>query len=81
MTDLHRAGFRASGFRHIPGVRAGDWDHTGMAGFAVIRRNRRRTLERRTVRLSVGRPLEEDVAARQPAHVEPPIRWSGQAES
>src|SRR5262249_33454381 len=81
MTDLHRAGFRAPRFGHIPSVHAGDRYHTGMAGFAVIRSDRRRTLERRTVRFGAGRPLEDDVAARQPTDVEPPIRWSGHAKA
>src|SRR5687767_3019226 len=79
--DLHGAGFHAPRFRDVPGARPRDGHGASMAGFAVVRGDRRRTLQRLAIRLCTGRTLEDHMTARHAAHVEPPILWPGYPEA
>ena len=81
MADVHSAGFRAPGLAHVPDARARNRDDPCVAGFAVVGGNRRGALEELAIGVDAGWTLEDDVAARQPAHVEPPIVRPGHAEA
>jgi hypothetical protein len=81
VADLHGAGFRASGLADVPGACAGDCHHPRGARLAVVGGDRRSALEGLTIRVGAWWALEDDVAARHPVHVEPPIVRSGHAEA
>ena len=66
MTDLHGAGFRASGLAHVPDAGARDRHDPRSAGFAVVCRDRRGAMKGLAIRVGTGRALEDDVAAWHP---------------
>ncbi len=79
--DLHGARFRAPGFGDVPGTRAGDQHHAGVARFAVIRRDRGGALEGLTIRVDAWWALEDNVAPWHPTDMKPPIVWPGHLEA
>src|SRR6266478_177533 len=79
--DLHGAGLRATRLADVAGARAGDGHDTRVAGFAMVRGNRRGAVEGLAIRVGARWPLEDDVAPGHPAHVKPPIMRPGHAEA
>ena len=79
--DLHGAGFRATRLADVPNARAGDWHDARIARFAVVRGDRGSALEGLAIRVGAQWALEDDVAARQPAYMEPPIVRLGHSEA
>jgi len=81
MTDLHGAGFRASGLAHVPDAGARDRHDPRSAGFAVVRRDRLGAMKGLAIRVGAGWALEDDMAARHPTNMKPPIVGPGHPEA
>ena len=81
MADLHGAGVRTPGLADVPDAGAGDCHHPRSTSFAVVRRDRRSVLEGLAIRVCAGWALEDDVAARHPTDMEPPIVRPGHPEA
>jgi hypothetical protein len=81
VADLHGAGFRTPRLADVPGARASNRDNPCMPGFAVVRRDRRSAVEGLAIGVGTGWALEDDVAARHPTHMEPPIVRPGHPEA
>src|SRR5712671_1041742 len=81
IADVHGAGFCATRLADVPDARAGDGHDARIARFAVVRGDRGSALEGLTIRVGARRTLEDDVAARHPAYMEPPIVRTGHPEA
>src|SRR5919109_5272636 len=81
MADLHGARFRAPGLADVPDAGAGDRHHPCLARFAVVGGDRRGAMKGLAVGGGAEWALENDVAARHPTHVKPPIVGPGYTEA
>ena len=80
VADLHGARLRTPGFADVPNACAGDRDDPCMAGFAVVRGDRRGAVEGLTIGVGAGWALEDNVAAWHPTAMQPPIVGPGYTE-